>query len=310
MDKSNLFKRINANMLRFAPSLGDNIYCPVCWKQFTPEDIKTELSLEHVPPSSASKLIKEKTRLTLTCHSCNNTYGTKYQNDLKNFLIFQLWQKGKYDGYFPGNVSIAGSPTLNCNITWNPIDKNKPITIIGVPKANNPITTEGHLSLIKSFAEKQEIGWGIKIEGSFRFKQDNIWAAYLHLAYLSICIRTGYMYAFTEAGILIRKLIAENSSSQIGPCIIPGQIGDVDSWPWLAQINAPSELSCLWVKVAGNIVILPKPDNKDLTTLYKNWRYVSKEDILGIIPQNISLTLEFITNQDIIEAKKSLPNLG
>ena len=84
-----LFKQINAKMLKFDSSLGESIYCPVCWQKFGPDDIESKLSLEHIPSASASKLIKEKSLFTLTCKNCNNSYGTKYQNESAEKSLFK-----------------------------------------------------------------------------------------------------------------------------------------------------------------------------------------------------------------------------
>jgi hypothetical protein len=308
MDKQHkIFNQINASMLKFDPSLGASIYCPVCWHKFAPNDIESKLSLEHVPSTSASKLIKEKSLFTLTCKNCNNSYGTKYQNDLKHFLIHQLWERGKFDGQIPIEVSIEGSSPLICNLIWNPIDINKKIEIIGVPKANNPLIIKEHQKLLEKYVETQVQDWKIEFNGNLGYKRINIWTAYIHLAYLVACIRSEYMYAFSEAGKLIRQLLAENIDSQFGWPIIPSQVVDAESWLWLAIVNKPKELSCAWIKVAWNIVILPNPETKDVLTLYKNWREISKDTSFGISPDAILFNLSFLTNQDLNEAKKSLP---
>ena len=307
MDKKRLFKQINACMLRYDTFLGENIFCPVCWQKFSQADIESNLSIEHVASTSASKLVKEKNLFTLTCKNCNNTYGTRYQNDLKHFLIHQLWEQGKYDGQFSAEVSIEGSPPLICNLEWNPKDENKPIKIIGVPKANNKLISEEHVKILENYVGTQGRGPHFNFNFNFGYKQMNIWSAYIHLAYLTACIKTEYLYAFSNAGRLIRQLLERNTFSTIGWCIIPPQIVDIESWPWLAIVRNPNELSCLWVKVAGNIVIMPNSDTEDIATLYKNWQEVSDITNFGISPKNVPLSLSFFTRQDIIEAKKSLP---
>lgn len=302
--KQRLFKSINAKQLKFDPSIGGNIYCPVCWKQFEPASIESQLSVEHVPPASAAKLIGEKSFETLTCKQCNNAYGTKYQNDLKYFLIHQLWQSGKYDGKIPGKVAIPGSSALKCNVIWN----REGIQIIGVPKANNPLITERHISILNRLAETKTSDWGIHLEGNLGYRRANVHNAYLHAAYLVANIRTGCMYSFSNAGIALRKLFIEKNCSQLGACIIPTEIMGIDTTPWIARVEEPSDLRCLWIKVAGNIVVLSQPDNTELTALYEAWQQKSKSTDFGLLPRgNIRFKLTFYTMKDLIEAKKCLP---
>lgn len=303
--KQRLFKAINAKQLKFDPSIGANIYCPVCWEQFEPARIESELSIEHVPPASAAKLIGEKGFETLTCTQCNNAYGTKYQNDLKHFLIHQLWQSGEYDGKIPGEVTIPGTSALKCNIIWN----RKGIQIIGVPKANNPLTIEKHMSILNRLAETGISNWDIHLEGNLGYRRTNVHNAYLHAAYLMVNIRTGCMYSFSSAGMALRKLFVEKSCSQLGACTIPTKIIGIGSTPWVARVEEPSNLRCIWVKVAGNIVVLPQPDNTDLTTLYEAWQQVSEATDFGLLPrENISFKLAIYTKEELFEAKKCLPS--
>ena len=304
-NKQRLFKAINAKQLKFDPSIGENIYCPVCWEQFEPASIESHLSIEHVPPTSAAKLIGEKGFETLTCTQCNNTYGTEYQNDLKHFLIHELWQSGEYDGKIPGEVAIPGTSALKCNIIWN----RKGIQIIVVPKANNPLTIERHSSALRRLAETRISNWDIHLKGNLGYRRTNVHKAYLHAAYLMVDIRTGCMYSFSSAGMALRKLLAEKSCSELGACTIPTKIIGIGSTPWIARVEEPSDLRCIWVKVAGNIVILPQPDDTHLITLYRAWQQVSEAKDFGLLPrENIYLKLTFYTREELSEAKKCLPS--
>jgi hypothetical protein len=292
--------------LKFDPSIGENLYCPVCWKQFGPDSIDSQLSLEHVPPTSAAKLIGERVLETLTCRECNNTHGTKHQNDLKHFLIHQLRQSGNYDGKIPGQVTIPGSSALKCNIVWN----KKGIQIIGVPKANNPLTVKEHESILNRFVETEPSNWSFQLEENPGYRRDEVWNSYLHAAYLMANIRTRYMYSFTRAGLVLRKLIMEGNCSQLGVCIIPTEITGIHGSPWIAEVEEPSDLRCLWIKVAGNIVILPQSSNTELAALYKAWQEASKLTDFGLLPiGDMPFRLRFYTSEDLIEAQKCLPTV-
>jgi len=295
---------MNASQMKFDSFIGENIYCPICWNQFEPADIESRLSVEHVPSTSSAKLIGEKSFETLTCKQCNNAYGSKYQKDLKHFLIHQLWQAGKFDGKIPGKVTIPGSSALNCNIIWN----KKGIQIIGVPKANNPLIIDSHMSMLNKLVEKGTSDWSFHLEENLGYNRTNVYNAYLHAAYLMVNIRTGSMYSFSNAGTTFRKLFLERNCSQLGACVIPTEILGVKSTSWTAEIEEPNDLRCLWIKVAGNIVIFPQPDNTQFTALYNAWQQVSKSTDFGLLPKgNIHLRLKFYTEKDLFEAKMCLP---
>ena len=303
--KQRLFKDINAKQRRFNNMLGDNICCPVCWQQFGPETIESHLSIEHVPPTSSAKLIGEKSLVTLTCNRCNHTYGTNYQNDLKFFLIHRLWQSDQYEGGIPGEITIPGSRALKCNITWN----SKGIKIIGVPKANNPAVVKEHESILNKLAETKSQDWKFRLDGNLGYRKANVWNAYFHAAYLIAYIRTGGMYAFSQAGEILRKYIHEKNSASLGACIIPSQVLGVKGMPWLAKIEEPIDLRCLWIKVAGNIAVLPYPDNTALSSFYQAWQQACNMTDFGLVPRDrIHFKVTFFTKGDMIEARKSLPS--
>ncbi len=118
--KELLFKLINERFRKLDASIGRDIRCPLCWEMFAPETIKSQLSVEHVPPTATANLIGESKCKTLTCIKCNNTYGSKYHSALKRFLIFQLHQSGKYDGWLrpiTGGNSIWPYPIPFCHLS-------------------------------------------------------------------------------------------------------------------------------------------------------------------------------------------------
>ena len=101
MAKQVLFKNLNAKLTALVPELGADIVCPLCLRRFGPDSMETEMTIEHVPPQVAGRLIGERRIRTLTCKRCNNTFGSKYQADLKLFLRCQLLAYGKYSGPIP-----------------------------------------------------------------------------------------------------------------------------------------------------------------------------------------------------------------
>jgi phage FluMu protein Com len=86
--KEILFNLLNEKLRMLDASTGGNIRCPLCWKLFASSASQAELSVEHIPPTAAARLIKELPLTTLTCKQCNHTYGSKYHSQLKKYLEF------------------------------------------------------------------------------------------------------------------------------------------------------------------------------------------------------------------------------
>jgi hypothetical protein len=300
--KGALFDVLNGKLCRLDSSLGANIRCPLCWKQFSQNSLQSDLSLEHVPPEAVAKLIREKSLTTLTCRDCNNTSGTRYQKDLKLFLRHQLLEFGKYTGPIPGTVALPGASPLHCNITWTP----ETIRIIGVPRANNPATTQKHMKALDEIVNNKVTDWEFKLTGNYGYRLPVAWLAYLQIAYLLAFILTDCCYAFTRAGTELRSLLFQGTAGRVGPCLIPPQVVGIGGKPWLATVTGPSDLKCYWAKVAGNIVILPLPDDSNLSC-YKAWQKICDHTHFGLVPKNLRISLTFSSGDDAVEAQKCLP---
>ncbi len=279
---------MNEKLRALDASTGDNIRCPLCWELFPPSALRSELSIEHVPPTAAARLIKELSLTTLTCKKCNHTYGSQYHSHFKKFLVFQLHQTGKYDKPIPGTITPSDSEfvPMKSNIVLTPKD----IKIVGVPKANAPTTTENHISAWDSVAKNDISDWRFSVSLDYGFVQTIAWFAYLQVAYLVAYILTDCHYAFTRAGAEIRNILTQGNIDKIGPCVItPPKIGIGDK-PWIAKIYEPNHLKCLWVKVGGNIVILPIPDD-DKLSCYREWQNISEQTHLGLRPHQTRLKI-------------------
>ncbi len=298
-----LFRQLNSQLRMLDASVGNNIRCPLCWELFTPNDLQSELSVEHVPPVATARLIKEKPFKTLTCKQCNHKYGSQYHSHLNKFLIYQLHQGGKYDKPIRGTIATPDNKLvpLNSNIVLTPKD----LKVVGVPKANAPLSTRNHISVWNKIANSGTTGWSFSVTLNYGCSLPVAWSAYLQVAYLMIYILTGCHYAFTKVGMELRRLIIENTISELGCCIItPPTIG-VGGTPWIAEVTEPDNLKCLWIKVAGNIVILPLPNDSKLSC-YKAWQSVSEQNNFGLSPRKTHLQLVFQSEQNAAEAQQCI----
>lgn len=257
-----------------------------------------------MPPKSVAKLTGEKCLTILTCKRCNSRMGTKCQNDLKRFLIHQLHTYGKYDKAIPGMVAFEKAPPLRSNIIWIP----QRIQMIGVPKANNPEYVQREIGILDQLVEQKSTNWKFTVELNYGYKLPAVSLACLHAAYLVATISTGYHYAYSKAGEQLRKLLSGNTQNMSQTCLIePLEIG-VGGKPWIAEITSPTELRCLWVKVAGNIVILPLPDDEGLSC-YQAWQQVCDKTHFGMQPRKLSFRASFPSKEDAQEAANCLPGI-
>jgi hypothetical protein len=300
--RERLFNQLSAKLAAFEPHLGSGILCPVCWRRFNLDSAKTgELSIDHVPPSAVSRLLGERAFQTLVCKSCNNTAGSQYQNDLKQFVVAQLHWVGKYAHPIRGTITLEGTSPLRSNIIWTP-DK---VQVIGVPKANKRSTVRQHTDALNTISD----GSTVKLSLRYDFMPSKAWAACLYTAYLLVYILSDGYYSFTKAGIGLRKLINAASLDQLGACVIEPQTVGVGGRPWIVKITDPPDLRCTWVKVAGNIVIMPM-DNDEELRCYAAWQSICDNSRFGLKPrQPLHIRVTFRNRTDATEAAKCLPKL-
>lgn len=305
-EREKLFHEINLQLRKLDFNFGEKIVCPLCWQQFNFESLHSLLSIEHIPPSSVVKLINEKCCITLTCKKCNHKYGSKYHSQLKKYLICQLHQAGKYYQPIKGEISLLNTnlTPLKSNIILTPEDPIN-INIVGAPKANARSVLRDHMNYLNEISDKESADWSFNVTLNYEFVLSTAWAAYVQVAYLLVYVLTGSYYAFTKAGREIRERLLCGEISKIGPCVIVPSIIGVGGKPWVARIIKPLDLRCLWVKVAGNIVILPFPDDDELSC-YSAWQKVCRLTNFGLSPDNVQLEFTFHSNEDLIEAKKGV----
>jgi hypothetical protein len=301
--RESLFNNLNEKLRNLDESIGDNIYCPLCWNIFSRGDLLTnKLTLEHIQPEETAKLIKENIIKTLTCQTCNNTYGSKYQADLQKYIIFQLHQYSKYNGAIRGTLSISDNnlSPLRSNIIW----ASEGVNIDVAPKANAVSSIKSYKSIFYSMSKNNLESSTFNVTLDYGCRPHIVWAAYIQIAYLMLYHNTNCQYAFTKAGKEIRKGL-DKQPSNIGPCIVVPDKINFGGNPWIAEITQPEHLRCFWVKVAGNIVIMPIPDDEKLIC-FKAWQSVSRQTNIGLRPINIQAILNFPKKEDALVAQQCL----
>jgi uncharacterized C2H2 Zn-finger protein len=305
MKKTNykrLFKEMNNYLKELEPDLGENIRCPLCGKIFGIDSIESELTLEHIPPRKTAKLISEITLKTLTCKKCNNTFGTKYQDDMKKYVINQLHWVYKYNRTIPGNFRLnkTGEKPINANILWDA--KTTKISI--VEKANSPDEIKLLHDKLKKMSEGEWEGTEFSVNLNYGYKRQLAWAGFLHSAYLALNVMSNGQYGYSDAGKELLKMLLLGETDHLLPCVIVPQVIGVGGRPWFGWISEPEQLKCYLVKIAGNLVILPL--EQDITSCYKAWKNTSTISELGLVP-NTKFRMHFRSTEDALEARKIIP---
>jgi hypothetical protein len=302
--RESIFHELNIQLLKWEPDIGENIHCPLCWQMFNIKSLDSLLSIEHIPPSSVVKLINEDYYTTLTCKRCNHTFGSKYHSQLKKFLIFQLNQVGKYDRPIKGKISYPNSSNpMKSNIIFKTQDKK--VDIVGVRKANAPLVIQDYVNGWKDIYVRKKTDWSYTVTLNYECVPSVVWSAYIQVAYLFVYVLTGCHYAFTKAGKTIREKLVCGDISKMGPAVINPSVVGIGGKPWVARVENPVNLRCFLVKIAGNIVILPFPNDEQLSC-YSEWQKVSKQIYFGLSPDNVLLDFSFFSAEDVIEAKKCI----
>ena len=204
------FQELNKQCLILEPALGNDIRCPVCWQRLGPCSFQEKrISKEHVPPTKVAKLVGERPLVTLTCEECNNGFGTKYQDDLKRFVIHQLQNYGKYDKPIRGQVAIENNEPMSADITLT--SKSRKIAVAQAPKANDPRNIQKNMDALNYLGEKGITDWHCTVKGNYGYRLPAVQLAYLHAAYLLATTRTECYYAYSEAGEQVRGLFSDNN---------------------------------------------------------------------------------------------------
>lgn len=297
-----LFNKMNSYLRNLEPALGERIRCPLCGKIFGIDSIESDLTLEHIPPRKTAKLIGEITLKTLTCKTCNNKFGTKYQDDMKKFVINQLHWVYKYNGAIKGNFKLnkEGEKPIYANILWD--KKSTKINI--VEKANSPNEIKLLHDKLKKMSEGEWDGTEFSVNINYGHKKNLAWAGFLHSAYLAINVMSNGKYGYTNVGKELVKMMLIGKTDNLLPCVIVPQVIGVGGRPWFGWISEPEKLRCYLVKIAGNLVILPL--EQDINSCYIAWKSTSTISELGLVP-NAKLTMHFRSKEDVLEARKIIP---
>lgn len=185
--KRKLFERYSKNLELFyelilpdkRKELSGKYACPICFKQFTIEDLDTtklvHLTEEHIPPKSVGWR-----RQVLTCKKCNNDHGGKFDGHLQKILRLKSF-----------NMRIPGT-TIPARLIYNEYRVNGLATVKQDnnieyelnERGSNPTSLQVIKSMLQSSPEKLTMDWAI---GDTK------------LAMISM-IRAAYLWGFAEFG--------------------------------------------------------------------------------------------------------------
>lgn len=195
----------NQNLLDFALKFSKTFICPICFEQFSEDDLNTGkenfLTLEDAPPKSLGGKAN-----TLTCKKCNNTFGHEIDFHLVEKLneldIHSFQPKSGSKAFFTHNgVKVQG--TVN-------VDEKGNITVIHLEKTNNP-------KLLSSYVQNTGKGDTTTINfpaSRVDFKKFEI--ALLKTAYILAFEQYGYPLILSKAFDVVREQL-RNPAMDIYP---------------------------------------------------------------------------------------------
>jgi hypothetical protein len=186
------------NLLDFALKFPKTFICPICFVQFSEDDLNTGkenfLTLEDAPPKSLGGKAN-----TLTCKKCNNTFGHEIDFHLVEKLneldITSFQPKSGSKAFFTHNgVKVQG--TVN-------VDEKGNITVIHLEKTNNP-------KLLSSYVQNTGKGDTTTINfpsSRVDFKKFEI--ALLKTAYIMAFEQYGYPLILSKAFDVVREQLRD-----------------------------------------------------------------------------------------------------
>lgn len=271
-----LFEQLRSSQGIFESLPPRQARCVVCWQISR----ATQFTRDHVPPKAVAELSGEDTQIILTCKTCNNEFGSKYQNHLKEYLRYQQFIQRGVGNNFRGDVSILGVGKQKAEITWG----NNLLFIAGVPRASNPTEIES----INQYLSQEPVNLQVYLTHCFHNPRRAA-VALLHCAYSQAILSLGVQYAYSRAGEQLRSMFDSVSCEEIQNYVLAPVVTSVRTLtkgdPFVWQLTKPRSLQALWVKIANNVVVLPLPTHG--TAVYRRyWRKSSSVvSHLGLQPR-------------------------
>lgn len=222
--------------------------CPICLNCFDENALANrDLSLEHAPPQSVGGKA-----IILTCKTCNNTAGHKFEHHLSkkgklsNFAEVLLEKK---EGI--GGRACLEFEDMSVNVT---VGTEKGTTVISIlDKINDPKTTQSLTQTLKRMSvAKPQPSLEFKVVTHDSFCNRKVKLSLLKTAFLIATAKLGYTYARSPALDAIRRQISLPEENVLEHWLIkpneqlPNRLLAVDS-----------NLGVVIVVIDGESVLLP-----------------------------------------------------
>lgn len=179
------------------PEQAEVFACPLCKREFEWEYVHSDLSIEHVVPSSLGGRLE-----TLTCRDCNSGSGHRIDADLAELVNARDFFSGLGDETRFSNVRI-GNGEFNADFHLS----QESVRLIVRPDNSNPERLAEALGVLDD-----SVSTGADIIGSVstQFRYDSLRArvSVLKMAYLLLFHYFGYGYIFQPGVSQVREQIA------------------------------------------------------------------------------------------------------
>jgi hypothetical protein len=200
--REQLFDHLTADLAVYRPELVGYVKCPFCLRDFSRaafdiDEHGTKLTLDHVIPGS----LKGKA-FTLTCKSCNNAHGSKFDSHLSRMTNVSNALTGDSSKPISSRMSMDGARVpVGYFIEHTPDGKQVNTLVI---RKSNPKDRDHLITALRNGTLGE-----FKLSMNFNYMPDRANMALVRIAYLGMFDSLGYRYVFGPGGDAIRRLIME-----------------------------------------------------------------------------------------------------
>lgn len=227
----------------------DGLYytCPCCLTGLYPEVAADMLTIEHVPPKALGGL-----PLLLTCAKCNNNAGAYFDAHADQKAIADAFVRGEILSKkirataYIDDVPLRGTAQSSAG----------GISIVGVPRQNNPEQHATFMAMLESLAEGGDAIGRFSFKIHTHFDEARARLSLIRAAYLAAFAALGWTYIFQPEMQQIRDQLMKPDESILDTYLHR----DSDSEPSVRRmllVADPDGLSCLAVTIGEFSIFLP-----------------------------------------------------
>ncbi len=194
-----------APQLQIEPVVDGIMFCPICLRIFSREDLKHgDLTLEHIPPEKLGGKVR-----TVTCRKCNNYAGTELDSHLVQKSRLDTFSSGNSDYPIKAKVTVNNVVALPIDLTF---DENRGYLMVPPVRVRKKSPEQ-----VEAFTQELQEDISTILNISFNaYSNINTRAALLRIAYLWAFSIFGYGFIINPNLDLIRQQIQNPHENILG----------------------------------------------------------------------------------------------